>query len=73
VEKKPVPVAPKWKKVQLKKKLQPRVMVNLPEAVAEAEINSAVRTIIIRNRVPWWWQNAIRNPVFHCNTSCTDA
>jgi hypothetical protein len=34
VEKKPVQAAPKWKKVQLLKKLQPR---NLPAAVAEAE------------------------------------
>jgi hypothetical protein len=35
----PVQVAPKWKKVQAHKRLQPR---NLPAAAAEAEINSAV-------------------------------
>jgi hypothetical protein len=55
VEKKPVPVALKWKKVQLKKKLQPRI---LPGEVAEVEINSAVRTITISNRVCGGRQNS---------------
>jgi hypothetical protein len=55
VEKKPVPVALKWKKVQLKKKLQPRI---LPGEVAEVEINSAVRTITINNRVCGGRQNS---------------
>jgi len=44
LEIKPVPEVPKWKKVQLKKKLQPRILLG---AVAEAVVSSAVRTIII--------------------------
>jgi len=39
---KPVQVAPKWKRVKLQKKRQ---LKNQPAAVAEAEPNSAVRTI----------------------------
>jgi len=42
--KKPVQVAPDWKKVQLLKRPRPQ---NLPAAAAEAEINSAVALEIL--------------------------
>jgi hypothetical protein len=51
VEKNPVQVAPKWKKVQAHKKLQPS---HLSAAAAEAETNSAVALLKNSNRVPWW-------------------